>query len=71
MRRTSMAIASQVPRFEQLLAYADKLLPDHQASQVPRFEQLLADVVDTDALHTASQVPRFEQLLAKTLLWLT
>ena len=34
--------ASQVPRFEQLLAQASQVFSAFLASQVPRFEQLLA-----------------------------
>ena len=34
--------ASQVPRFEQLLASLGALIDASKASQVPRFEQLLA-----------------------------
>ena len=38
--------ASQVPRFEQLLAEWREEMEDLAASQVPRFEQLLAKSVD-------------------------
>ena len=56
--------ASQVPRFEQLLAGNAYGITGRMASQVPRFEQLLALSRPTSRCACASQVPRFEQLLA-------
>ena len=56
--------ASQVPRFEQLLALSRQLPQAQGASQVPRFEQLLAKNGPVAQSYIASQVPRFEQLLA-------
>ena len=56
--------ASQVPRFEQLLANHPRWPCGAFASQVPRFEQLLADWSLPPVWLPASQVPRFEQLLA-------